>query len=155
MNSDFKDLLRLFAKHKVHYLIVGGYAVIHYTQPRFTKDLHVWIEPTPANAKRAAAAMQEFGIPLIEITEKDLATPGTQFVIGRSPVQIDFLTSIPPLDFAPCWKRRKTSRQEAFSLHYLSLEDLKKAKTHAARQVDLADLEEMERNPTRHRHRRD
>ena len=27
MNSDFKDLLRLFNAHKVRYLVVGGYAV--------------------------------------------------------------------------------------------------------------------------------
>jgi hypothetical protein len=34
MNSDFKDLLRVFAEHHVEYLTVGAYAVIHYTQPR-------------------------------------------------------------------------------------------------------------------------
>jgi hypothetical protein len=27
MNSDFRDLLRLFNAHKVRYLVVGGYAV--------------------------------------------------------------------------------------------------------------------------------
>ena len=27
MNSDFKDLLRIFNEHKVRYLVVGGYAV--------------------------------------------------------------------------------------------------------------------------------
>jgi hypothetical protein len=145
MNSDFRDLLRCFAKHKVRYLVVGGYAVIHYTQPRFTKDLDVWLEPTAANARRSAAAMREFGVPLIEITEADLAEEGTQFLIGRSPVQIDFLTSIPPLKFADCWKRRKTSRQDDFSMHYLGLDDLKIAKKHAGRQVDLADLEEISR----------
>jgi hypothetical protein len=31
MNSDFKDLLRIFAEEQVEYLVVGGYAVIHYT----------------------------------------------------------------------------------------------------------------------------
>lgn len=151
MNSDFRDLLKCFAKHKVRYLVDGGYAVIHYTQPRFTKDLDVWLEPTTANARRSAVAMTEFGVPLIEITEADLAREGTQFLVGRSPVQIDFLTSIPPLKFADCWKRRKTSRQDDFSMHYLGLEDLKVAKQHAGRQVDLADLEEIERTrlPTR------
>ena len=39
MNSDFKDLLRLFGDHEVRYLVVGGYAVSHHAQPRFTKDL--------------------------------------------------------------------------------------------------------------------
>jgi len=31
MNSDFKDLLRALNAHGVEYLIVGGYAFIHYT----------------------------------------------------------------------------------------------------------------------------
>lgn len=29
-NSDFKELLNLLNEEKVRYLIVGGYAVIHY-----------------------------------------------------------------------------------------------------------------------------
>lgn len=29
MNSDFRELLQCFTKHKVRYLVVGGYAVIH------------------------------------------------------------------------------------------------------------------------------
>lgn len=33
MNSDFRELLQCFAKHRVRYLVVGGYAVIHYAQP--------------------------------------------------------------------------------------------------------------------------
>jgi len=43
MNSDFKDLLKLFNDYKVHYLVVGGYAVMKHTEPRYTKDLDVWI----------------------------------------------------------------------------------------------------------------
>jgi hypothetical protein len=45
MNSDFKDLLRTFAEEQVEYLVVGAYAVIHYTQPRYTKDIDIWIRP--------------------------------------------------------------------------------------------------------------
>ena len=39
MNSDFKDLLRIFGAEGVEFLVVGAYAVIHHTQPRYTKDL--------------------------------------------------------------------------------------------------------------------
>jgi hypothetical protein len=39
MNSDYKELLRIFNDHGVKYLVVGGYAVMLYTEPRFTKDL--------------------------------------------------------------------------------------------------------------------
>ena len=38
MNSDFKDLLKLFNAYRVRYLVVGGYAVMKYTEPRYTKS---------------------------------------------------------------------------------------------------------------------
>ena len=44
MNSDFEELLSLFNANDVNYLVVGGYAVMLYTEPRYTKDLDIWIE---------------------------------------------------------------------------------------------------------------
>jgi len=34
-SPEFKELLKVFEKHKVRYLIVGGYAVMKYSEPRF------------------------------------------------------------------------------------------------------------------------
>ena len=147
MNSDFKELLQSFARHKVKYLIVGGYAVIHYSQPRYTKDLDLWIEPSVKNARKVAHAFAEFGIPLIEVTEIDLATEGTQFVLGVAPVMLDFLTSIPPLKFALCWQKRKRVKCGSDTHLYLHFDDLCTAKKHAARVQDLADLQELARKP--------
>ncbi len=143
MNSDFKELLQCFARHRVHYLVVGGYAVIHYAEPRFTRDLDLWIEPTTVNAKRVAAAFREFGIPLVEVTESDLAQPGTQFMLGRSPVMLDFLTTIPPLDFVSCWQQRKRVQHAFGRVNYLNIQDLITAKQHAGRPQDLVDLEAL------------
>jgi hypothetical protein len=42
-SSDFKELLKIFKKYKIRYLVVGGYAVMKYSEPRFTKDLAVLI----------------------------------------------------------------------------------------------------------------
>src|ERR1700690_1423754 len=39
ISSDYKDLLRTFNAAGVRYLIVGGYAVMIHTEPRYTKDL--------------------------------------------------------------------------------------------------------------------
>jgi hypothetical protein len=44
VNQDFKDLLRVFNEEKVRYLIVGGYALIKHSEPRYTKDLDLWGE---------------------------------------------------------------------------------------------------------------
>jgi len=39
MYQDYKDLLSAFQSHGVKYLVVGGFAVIYHSQPRFTKDM--------------------------------------------------------------------------------------------------------------------
>ena len=41
ISSDYKDLLSVFNAAGVRYLIVGGYAVTIYTEPRYTKDLDI------------------------------------------------------------------------------------------------------------------
>jgi hypothetical protein len=37
----YKELLQALNDCQVEYLIVGGYAVMKYTEPRYTKDLDV------------------------------------------------------------------------------------------------------------------
>ena len=50
MYQDYKDLLSAFNAHGVRYLVVGGYAVIYHAQPRFTKDIDLFIKADAANA---------------------------------------------------------------------------------------------------------
>jgi hypothetical protein len=57
MFDDFKELLSAFNAHSVKYLIVGGYAVSFHAQPRATKDLDLFIQAEPANAKATYAAL--------------------------------------------------------------------------------------------------
>lgn len=145
MNSDFKDLLRFFAKHEVRYLVVGGYAAMHYSQPRFTKDLDLWLEPSPENARRVMRAFGEFGMPLIDVTREDFEKESFQYMIGRTPVLFDFLTSLPGLQFSVCWEGRVTDESESFIINYLSKESLIEAKKRAGRPQDLSDLDEIRR----------
>jgi hypothetical protein len=71
LNSDFVDLLRVFSSERVRYLVVGGLAVIEHTEPRYTKDLDVWVEPTPANAQRVYRALRKYGAPMKGVTAED------------------------------------------------------------------------------------
>ena len=63
--QDFEDLLFLFHKHRVRYLIMGGLAFVYHAKPRYTKDMDIWIDPAKKNVERATSALAEFGIPLI------------------------------------------------------------------------------------------
>jgi hypothetical protein len=56
-NPDFSDLFRILNDEAAEYLVVGAHAVMHYTEPRFTKDLDVWVNPTAANAARIYNAL--------------------------------------------------------------------------------------------------
>ena len=40
-NPHYKELLQLLNEFEVEYLIVGGFAVMKYGEPRYTKDLDV------------------------------------------------------------------------------------------------------------------
>jgi len=51
VNSDFKELLKTFNDYQVKYLVVGGYAVIKYAEPRYTKDIDLWVSTERDNAE--------------------------------------------------------------------------------------------------------
>jgi hypothetical protein len=124
-------------------LVVGGYAVIHHSQPRYTKDLDLWVEPTKDNARRVAKAFLEFGLPMHGISQEDFATEGTQFFIGVPPCAFDFLTTIPGLVFDEAWVNRVESDENGISIPYIGKADLILAKQAAGRLQDLADIEEI------------
>ncbi len=144
MNSDFKELLSALDEQRVEYLIAGGYAVIFHTEPRFTKDLDIWVKPDPKNASRLMAAFRQFGLPLIDIEEADFAVGGTQYMLGVPPVALDFLTSIGELDFAACWDRRVRDDIDGIPVAYLGRDDLIKSKEITDRDQDRADLRKLQ-----------
>lgn len=118
---------------------------MHYSQPRFTKDLDLWLEPTEENAYRVVRVFQEFGMPLIDVTRSDFANGGLQYMVGRAPVLFDFLTSLPGLVFEECWEQKSTDAEEGFPIHYLGCDHLIAAKALAGRPQDLHDMSEIER----------
>lgn len=60
MNRDFRDLLAAFAAGDVRCMVVGGYAVTFHSRPRFTKDLDLWVDATPANATRVVEGLTNY-----------------------------------------------------------------------------------------------
>jgi hypothetical protein len=63
-NPHYKELLQLLNKFEVEYLIVGGFAVMKYGEPRYTKGLDVWVHNSPHNSPRIVGALRKFGAPL-------------------------------------------------------------------------------------------
>jgi hypothetical protein len=60
---DFVEFIEFFNTEKVEYVVIGGLAVGFHGHVRATKDMDVFVNPTPANAKRVFRALKAFGAP--------------------------------------------------------------------------------------------
>ena len=139
INSDFSDLLRLFNSNDVRYLIIGGYAFIQYAEPRYTKDLDLWISTDARNAKAVYKALKEFGAPLTDLSADDFAEEGYFYQMGVPPIRVDILMGIPGLEFDPAWNNRVEVNFDGLIVKFISKEDLIKAKLSSGRPQDLID----------------
>jgi hypothetical protein len=144
VNSDFSDLLRLFNDNNVKYLVIGGYAVIQYAEPRYTKDLDLWISTDVANAKAVFRALKEFGAPLADLTEDDFAEEGYFYQMGVPPVRVDVLMGIPGLSFAEAWQRRVNVDFDDLSVSFIGKQDLITVKLASGRPQDLLDAKQLQ-----------
>lgn len=145
INRDFRDLFSELRAAEARFLVIGAHAVMFHAVPRYTKDLDVWTEPTPANARRVHAALARFGAPMESLTPEDLATPETIFQIGVEPNRIDVVTAVEGLSFADAWKARVASTYGEVPISILGLDDLLRNKRAVARPQDLLDVEWLER----------
>ncbi len=143
MNSDFKDLLSAFAKAGVRYLIIGGYAVSKHTEPRYTKDLDIWIDNARENAEIVFHALLEFGAPLQDISVDDFTQPTLVYQIGLPPSRIDILMGLKEMNFSECWHRRESVEIGEFTIYYISIPDLIENKERAGRPQDLVDAQKL------------
>jgi hypothetical protein len=145
LRPDFKGFLRLLNQHKVRFLVVGGYAVMKYTEPFYTKDIDVWIDATPLNAKRTYRALADFGAPLADLKIEDLARPHIVFQFGMAPLRVDVMTTIDAVDFGEAWKRRVRTHLGDIPISILSLEHLKRNQQASDRDSDRIHLARLEK----------
>jgi hypothetical protein len=144
MNPDFLDLLRAFVAADVRFLIVGAYALALHGRPRAPGDLDVWVDATPENARRVLGALGEFGAPLADISEADLATPGVVYQIGVPPGRIDVLTDLTGITFAEAWLDRLHRPFGDVEVDFIGRASFLRNKRATGRPKDLGDIEGME-----------
>ena len=144
VNSDFSDLLQIFNDNRVKYLVIGGYAVIQYGEPRFTKDLDLWISTDTANAEAVYKSLKEFGAPLTEMSVDDFSEEGYFYQMGVPPVRVDVLMGIPGATFEKGWSRRQIVDFDGLKVNFISKQDLVTAKRASGRPQDLIDADLLE-----------
>lgn len=140
MNRDFEELLSALSVERCEFLIVGAHAVAFHTEPRYTKDLDLWVRPVRANAVRVRRALAKFGAPVKNLSIRDLCTPGIIFQIGVEPNRVDVLTKLEGLDFEEAWRASVPGRFGAVDVRFLSAASLVVNKRAVGRPQDLLDI---------------
>ena len=101
-------------------MIVGGYAVMKYTEPRYTKDLDIWVERSHANSVRVFEALKQFGAPLQSdgITVETFTHDRMTYQIRIAPVRIAILTAI-TVEFSEAWEKRVNGKIFGISTYFI------------------------------------
>ena len=144
LSKDFKEFLELLNENKVKYLVVGGYAVAFHGHPRYTKNIDVWIELSPANANNILNALKEFGFGSLGLKPDDFLESDQIIQLGYPPNRIDILTTLKDLKFEDCYKTKVEVEIQGLHIDFIDIENLKKNKRATGRPQDLADAENLE-----------
>ena len=140
MDEDLKELLSALNAHSVRYVVVGGHALAVHAQPRATKDLDIFIDRRPDNARAVFAALAAFGAPLENTKPEDFENPNSILRLGVPPVCVDILQNIDGIDFDSVWQASSEHTVDGFRARYISAEHLIVNKLASGRPQDLADV---------------
>jgi hypothetical protein len=122
---------------------VGGYAVMKYSEPRFTKDLDVFIATDQNNATGVYKALKEFGAPLKNLTSKDFSQKEYFYQMGRPPLRVDIMMSIPGIEFDQAWENREFVELDDLTVYFISRSDLIRSKEASGRPQDKMDVDKL------------
>lgn len=151
--SDFAEFIRILRRHRVRFLVIGGYAMAHHGLVRATNDVVLLVATDEVNVARIRAAT--FELVGAEPNESALRPPRGMFRIGPPAAHVDVTTKIDGIaDFNRAWERRSKGEFFGVPVGYLSVEDMLRTKRAAGRAKDAGDIawleEEASRRARRH-----
>ena len=140
---DFEELLKLFERNNVAYMIVGGYAVAFYGYPRFTKDIDIFFQSDADNISKIKDALCSFGFNREELPDALFTEKGNIIKFGIEPVRIDLLNEIDGVQFDNIKGNLTRGKYGEVEVSFIAREDLIKNKRASSRAQDLAYLEKL------------
>jgi len=115
-----------------------------FTEPRYTKDLDIWVEPSKENARKVWKALADFGAPLDGVSLNDFVDPDNVFQIGIVPNRVDILMGIDGnISFNKAWNNRLETRLGDVKMVLMNIEELIQNKAAVNRLQDQIDLEKL------------
>lgn len=154
LNSTQELLLKKLVEHQVTFLVIGGQAIIAYTNYRQTRDLDILLSKSKINVEKVVKAFKlgsikaPSGLPL----SRELTKPNKLIAYPKEgkEKEVDLLSSIDGIDFGRCFQNSKKAIFNGMDVNVPSISDLiemKKisvlTKNIEARKQDQEDIDEL------------
>lgn len=143
IEKDFEELAELFNKHKVDFIIVGGYALAFHGAPRYTGDIDFFVKPDLNNAEKIMNALIDFGFGSLDFEMKDFSVPGKIVQLGVPPVRIDIITSLSGVSWKDAYESRVNGKYGKTKVYFIGKKQFLKNKKTTSRPKDLADIDAL------------
>lgn len=145
LESELRELVRVFNEEQINYALCGGMAVAVHGYPRFTKDIDLLVSPDSLDRARFAAASLGFldESDKIPFSDSDvyrlLKIEGTEYRILELlvPKRLDTVV----------WSQRQWFDWDGLSLCVVSREGLIEMKRAAGREQDHLDIKKLGFDP--------
>ena len=143
IQQDFEELFELLGRHKVDFVVVGGYAVAFHGFPRFTKDIDVFFRSSPDNIEKLRLALKDFGFREEGLKPDLFEKPGNIVTFGVEPMRVDFINRIDGVSYDEAKAGRAEGRYGKARVFFIGKGDLLKNKNSTNRPQDKLDAESL------------
>lgn len=153
----YEDVFLKLNDRKVHYVVVGGVALVLHGVVRLTADLDLMVEMTQENLTEFISVLKELGYkPKPPVKAEEFIDPsnrkrwkdekGMQVFSFYHPQMKNRLVDVfvdEPIDYGEIARDKKIMTAKGISIPVISKEHLKRLKGISGRPQDLADIEAL------------
>ncbi|NMC13149.1 MAG: hypothetical protein GYA34_09735 [Chloroflexi bacterium] len=124
-NRNFRLFIQFLNENQVRYLVVGSYAATLHGFPRRLKNLEIWVEASPGNARRMAAVIEKLGLVSLSLEESDFQLEDRIIQIDFSPKCRAILNTLNEIEFGACFEKRVQKKADEMTVDVIPLEHLR------------------------------
>ena len=146
--SNFEEILCIFSKYKIEFMLAGGYAVNFHGYNLSTGDLDIWVRPVEENKNKIMGALKELDFAPAGISQVegiDFTKPFA-FKIGLEPIDIDIFNYITGVKYDDADKNKiPYVYSNKLTVQYISIRDLIVNKMLTGRPQDKIDVDQLQK----------
>lgn len=127
----------------VQYLLIGGWAVNRYVEPRFTGDIDFFVSSSKDNELKMRKVLKAFGYADVLPEENRTLFLKDVVMLGNPPFRIDIISKVDGITFEEAWENRDYGNFGGIQIPFISINDLIKNKESTGRDKDILDAKNL------------